>query len=110
MYISKICYISTIDSSIPFMDKLICVSPAMPIEKDEAVLARMYVIEPDDPIFSVLLNLNHGYPNWFNAPFLGDFSRFPPIYVFSGTHEIFYPQVRSFVERVRSQRKRIEYI
>jgi acetyl esterase/lipase len=109
-------YISTIDSSIPFMDKLICVSPAMSIEKDESVLAQMYAIEPDDPVFSVqtldtlatLFNLNQGYPNWFNAPFFGDFSRFPPIYVFSGTHEIFYPQVRSFVDRVRSQGKKIE--
>jgi acetyl esterase/lipase len=117
MLLSICHYISTVDNSIPFMDKLICVSPAMSIEKDEAVLAQMYAIEPYDPVFSVqtldtlatLLNLNHDYPNLFNAPFFGDFSKFPHVYVFSGTHEIFYPQVSAFVERVRSQGKEIEF-
>ena len=91
--------------------QLICVSPAQVIAIDDATLAEMQAIDKKDPGISIailenlpaIFNLNNNDINWFSAPMYGDFNRFPPITIFSGTHDIFYPLMQPFVERVRSQ-------
>ena len=57
----------------------------------------------------ILFNFPPGELNWFTAPLHGDFSKFPPMYVFSGTYDIFYPQIAPFVAHVRNQGKYIEF-
>jgi len=110
-------------ADLPFPDKLILISPSMIAGNDEEVVAEMERIEPHDVILSV--NILKTLPelfqfhrnelsnevelNLYTAPLYGDFSLFPPMYVFSGTYDIFYPQVKPFVERVRSQGKYIEF-
>jgi acetyl esterase/lipase len=98
-------------------DQVICVSPGQVIAIDEVKFAEMKAIEKKDIGISIailenlstLFNLNDNDINWFSAPMYGDFSRFPPITVFSGTHEIFYPLIKPFVDRVSSQGKSIVF-
>jgi acetyl esterase/lipase len=110
-------YLSAVETGIPFPDKLICVSPAMVTTIDQETLAAMEAIAPYDVLLPMkmveTLRILFGFPegtiNWYSAPLHGDFSQFPPIYLFSGTFEIFYPQMKGFVERVRSQERAIEF-
>jgi len=110
-------------ADLPFPDKLILISPSMIVGNDDEVIAEMEKIEPYDVMLS--MNMFKTLPelfqfprnelsnevelNSYTAPLYGDFSLFPPMYVFSGTYDIFYPQVKPFVERVRSQGKHIEF-
>jgi len=99
-----------------FPDRLILVSPAQVAGIDEATQSEMRAIDKNDPgisidllkSFPVIFNLSDDDDNWFYTPLYGDFSFYPPIYVFAGTHDIFYPLIRPFVERVRLQGKTIE--
>jgi acetyl esterase/lipase len=110
------CHYLTMTDVPNFPDLLICVSPAQLIGIDKETLSEMQRIDKEDVLISiailqnisVLFNLSDDNLNWFSAPLQGDFRRFPPIIVFSGTHEIFYPLMQPFVERVRSQGKSIE--
>jgi len=110
-------------AALPFPDKLILISPAMVAGNNDEIMAEMERIEPNDVMLS--MNMFNTLPelfqfprgelsdevelNWYTAPLYGDFSQFPPMYVFSGTYDIFYPQIKPFVERVRSQGKYIEF-
>jgi len=104
-------------ADLPFPDKLILISPAMIAGNEDAIIAEMKKIEPRDVMLSMnmlkilpeLFQFPPGELNWYTAPLYGDFSQFPPMYVFSGTFDIFYPQIKPFVERVRSQGKYIEF-
>jgi len=104
-------------ADLPFPDKLILISPAMIAGNDDAVVAEMKKIEPHDVMLSMnmlkilpeLFEFPPGELNWYTAPLFGDFSQFPPMYVFSGTFDIFYPQIKPFIERVRSQGKYVEF-
>ncbi|GHV73896.1 hypothetical protein AGMMS49940_11980 [Spirochaetia bacterium] len=106
---------NTID--VPLPDKIICVSPAMLFGLDDDILKEMKKIEPTDVVFSMkmmeslpaLFDLSVDSVEYFATPLYGDFTQFPPLYVFSGTAEIFYPQVPLFVERVKEQGKQIEF-
>jgi acetyl esterase/lipase len=99
-----------------FPDRLILVSPAQVARIDEETQNEMRVISKIDPgisfdivkSFPVIFNLSDDDDNWFYTPLFGDFSLYPPIYVFAGTRDIFYPLVQPFVERVRLQGKTIE--
>jgi acetyl esterase/lipase len=110
-------YISGGKTGLPMPEKLICVSPAMTLETDPAILAAMREIDERDVILSInmleslpaLLGFLKPPMTPYNAPFYGDFSAFPPLYVFSGTSDIFYPQMRPFVDRVRGQGKYVEF-
>ncbi|MDR0668668.1 MAG: alpha/beta hydrolase [Treponema sp.] len=107
----SLCHYLLAEDAARLPGQLICVSPAQTIAIDGTTLAEMKAIDKKDPVISIailenlsaIFNLNDSDINWFSAPMYGDFSRFPPIIVFSGTHEIFYPLMRPFVERVRSQ-------
>jgi acetyl esterase/lipase len=110
-------YISGGKAALPMPGKLICISPAMTLETDPAILAAMREIDKHDAILSInmleslpeLLDFLKPPATMYNAPFYGDFSAFPPVYLFSGTSDIFYPQMKPFVERVRGQGKYIEF-
>jgi acetyl esterase/lipase len=115
--LSMIHYLLLNNYDLPLPDRLILISPAMVVGNDEAILDEMRKIEGHDAMLSVrmletlpiLFNFPPGELNWFTAPLYGDFSKFPPMYVFSGTYDIFYPQIAPFVERVRDQGKFIEF-
>jgi acetyl esterase/lipase len=72
-------------------------------------------IEHKDPMLSMgimesmatLFDLSDPY---FATPLSGDFSGFPEMLVFSGTHDMFYPQVPPFVSRVRDAGIAVEFI
>jgi acetyl esterase/lipase len=93
----------------PLPRRIILVSPVMATETDEAILAAMRGQEKRDVLLRCgftaamikLLNLDMSRDNYFNAPLYGDFAGFPETYAFSGTWEIFYPQVPPFVQRLR---------
>ena len=99
-----------------FPDRLILISPAQITGIDEETQDKMRAIDKNDPgisfdivkSFPVIFNLGDDDDNWFYRPLEGDFSLYPPMYVFAGTHDIFYPLIQPFVERVRSQGKAIE--
>jgi acetyl esterase/lipase len=103
-------HIKTLSLPIPMPKKLILLSPAMLTEQDPAILAEMDRLRSRDIMLSPnfmtamigLFNMDVSRDNYFNAPLYGDFRAFPPMHVFSGTGEIFYPQVVPFVERVRA--------
>jgi acetyl esterase/lipase len=109
-------YLSQTNSGLPFPSKLICISPAMVVGIDDAMLDAMNEIAPHDLILTmkmletlpILFNLSQDKLDFFNAPFYGDFSKFPPVYIFSGTYDIFYPQMAPFVKRMRNQGKQAE--
>jgi acetyl esterase/lipase len=104
-------------AGLRFPEKLILISPAMVVGNDEAIIEEMKMIEPHDSMLAirmletlpVLFQFPEGELNFWTAPLYGDFSSFPPMYVFSGTFDIFYHQVKPFVERVRSQGTFIEF-
>jgi acetyl esterase/lipase/predicted small secreted protein len=110
-------YLTQTKSALPFPDKLICISPAMVVGIDDQTLAAMNEIAPHDLVLPmkmvetlpVLFNLSQDKLDIFNDPFYGDFSQFPPIYIFSGTLDIFYPQMAPFMKRVRDQGKQITF-
>jgi len=99
-----------------FPDRLILVSPAQVMGIDEPTLNKMKDIGKVDIGISVdilenlplIFNMREDDVNWFNTPLYGDFNRFPPVFVFMGTHDLFYPLMRPFAERVKSQGKEIE--
>ncbi|GHV35257.1 hypothetical protein AGMMS4952_27590 [Spirochaetia bacterium] len=115
--LSLIHYLLQNNYNLPLPDRLVLISPAMVVGNDEAILAEMKRIEVHDVMLAtkmletlpILFNFPPGELNWFTAPLYGDFSQFPPMYVFSGTYDIFYPQVAPFVERVRNQGTSIEF-
>ncbi|GHV34314.1 esterase [Spirochaetia bacterium] len=110
-------YLSDNNIDFSFPDKIICVSPAMLFELDDDTIREMKKIEPEDIVFSMkmveslpaLFDLSVDSVKYFTTPLYGDFTKFPPIYVLSGTAEIFYPQIPPFVKRVKEQGKYIEF-
>jgi len=110
------CHYLTEINAERFPDRLILVSPAQVMGIDEITLNEMKAIGELDVGISIdilknlplIFNMNDDNDNWFNTPLNGDFSRFPPVYVFIGTHDLFYPLIPQFVERVRLQGKTIE--
>jgi acetyl esterase/lipase len=107
----------TLASPRPMPAKLVLLSPGMITEQDRTVLDEMYTIEGHDVMLAMpymfaltsLLNLDMSPDNYFNAPLYGDFTGFPGIHVFSGTFEIFYPQIARFVERVKAAGVPVEF-
>jgi acetyl esterase/lipase len=110
-------YLIETNSELPLPDKIIGISPAMLFGIDDDTLKEMEKIEPEDVVFSmniikvlpVLLNLSPDTKEYFSRPLHGDFSKFPPLYVFSGTREIFYPQIPPFVKQVKEAGNYIEF-
>jgi acetyl esterase/lipase len=97
--------------------KLVLVSPAMITERDPAILAEMKRLEKGDVLIGMpfmdsmitVFNMDLSRDNYYNAPLYGNFKGFPETHVFSGTAEIFYPQVVPFVERMKQAGVRVEF-
>ncbi len=97
------------DSSFVMPAKLVLLSPGMVSVADESLVKDIQTLELSDPIFctsflysmSEIMNLTCDSNDYFSWPFAGDFSRFPPIEVFSGTHEIFFAQMQKFIEQAK---------
>ncbi|MDR0875223.1 MAG: alpha/beta hydrolase [Clostridiales Family XIII bacterium] len=111
-------WLSKPETKLPQPKKIILVSPAQVIEKDHALRARMDAINPVDIMLNTeLLNVQNqimparkGYDAFYEYPLeKGDFSKFPPLVVFVGTYEIFYPLVSDFLLRVRGAGVPVEY-
>lgn len=100
----------TFAQPLPMPKKLILVSPGMAV-KDPKLLDEMIRILPHDPLLSIefmdamasIMRLSADKNDYFSAPFEGDFTGFPDMYIFSGTYEIFYAQMRRFVERMTAE-------
>jgi acetyl esterase/lipase len=94
----------------PMPAGLILLSPGVLIERDPAIRAAMRVLEKQDVMLATafmdslveMMGIDAKQETYFTTPLYGDFSGFPQMEVFSGTREIFYPQVVDFVERMRS--------
>jgi acetyl esterase/lipase len=105
------CHYLTETNALRFPDQLICVSPAQVVGIDGATLREMRELDKKDLLISIailenlplIFNLREDELTWFSTPLYGDFGRFPPISVFSGTDEIFYPLIKPFAQRARSQ-------
>jgi acetyl esterase/lipase len=103
-------YVTEQNIPLSLPDRLVCVSPASVCGIDAETEAAMKETARHDNVLSLnivrnlrtLYHLDNKTINWFSAPFSGDFSRFPPLYVFSGTDEIFYPEMAGFVRQVEA--------
>jgi acetyl esterase/lipase len=103
-------YNKTLENPMPMPKTLILVSPLMLVVDDPAMMAAMEEIAPYDNMGSIqlihtipeLFNMEFTKDNFYLAPLFGDFTNFPPVYVFSGTHDAFYPQIPPFVDRLKS--------
>ncbi|MDR3335732.1 MAG: alpha/beta hydrolase [Treponema sp.] len=97
--------------------KLVLLSPAMLTERDPAILAEMQRLEKGDALIGMpfmdamitIFNMDLSRDNYYNAPLYGDFKGFPETHVFSGTAEIFYPQMAPFVERMKQAGVPVEF-
>jgi len=111
-------YIAQNNLDLRYPEKMILVSPAMVAGNDESIIEKMKEIEPYDVMLSIkmlktlpeLFHFPENELNWWTAPLYGDFGKFPPIYLFAGTWDIFYPQMASFVKRLRLQGKHVVFI
>jgi acetyl esterase/lipase len=100
---------------LPMPGKLILLSPAMAGEKDPEILAAMRRQAPYDVMFDMQYFSSYNElkstteKDYLTLPMLGDFSSFPDMYIFSGTHESFYPQVLAFSERLKTENIKAEF-
>jgi acetyl esterase/lipase len=110
-------YVRDKNYDVPWPEKIIIVSPAMVVGNDAEVVAQMKATDPYDTFLSapmldslpVLFKFPKDTLNYWTAPLYGDFSGYPPIYLFSGTWDMFYPQMKPFVKRVRDAGTFIEF-
>ena len=95
--------------------KLILISPAMAGEDDPDILEAMNRQANCDVMFDMQYFHSLGEimdiqkKNSLTVPMMGDFSDFPDMHIFSGTCETFYPQVRAFAERLKTQGVRANF-
>lgn len=82
--------------------KTILISPWVDVRMNNK---DMVELEKVDPVLSIqtLKRLGEmwslGIDSYLTSPIIGDFSKLDNIYVFSGTHEIFLPDIRLFVNK-----------
>jgi acetyl esterase/lipase len=101
----------------PLPDKLILCSPAQLVGNGAETLKQMKDIDKKDPALSFkmvdslasLFGFKALGPNYYTSPLYGDFRKFPPMYVFAGQHEIFYPEIPLFAQRVINQGGKIVF-
>jgi acetyl esterase/lipase len=100
----------------PMPGKLILVSPVGMLEPDEAIDSAMRRAAPKDVMVSMELSraavefgLTADRENYVICPLYGDFSRFPPMHIFSGTFECGFPQIEAFVARLKAAGIQVEF-
>ncbi len=97
---------STRPLSMP--EKVILVSPGMVTGIDAQMREEMNRILPHDPMLGTgfmdaiagIMSLQEDQEDYFSSPYNGDLSGFPPVFIFSGTYEIFYAQMQTIVRRL----------
>ncbi len=90
---------------------LIVISPACGLENGHNRDIRIEM-EPQDPILTVAMNdliAEHWCRNVpFDSPDISpeyiDYTGFPPMLLFYGTHELFYPHVRNYIIQLQKER------
>ncbi|GHT78276.1 esterase [Actinomycetota bacterium] len=95
--------------NLPQPNKIILVSPGQPLVKDKEQRAQMDAINDRDIMLNTglldvmegLMPSRAGYDDFYEYPLDGDFFDFPPMVVFTGTDEVFYPLMDGFLLRVR---------
>jgi acetyl esterase/lipase len=75
------------------------------IEKYEAMLSLKLLDS-----MPVLFKNDSEKASYYTLPLYGDFTGFPPCFVFSGTHDIFYPQIPPFVQLLKNAGVTTEFI
>ena len=88
--------------------RLIVISPACGLENGRNRDIRLEM-EPYDPVLTVAMNdliAEHWCRNVpFDSPDISpeyiDYEGFPPMLLFYGTHELFYPHVRNYVKQLK---------
>jgi acetyl esterase/lipase len=94
--------------ALPLPQNLVLASPPEAYITDVSIRKQMEAIAKDDVMLAVslldvldsLMTQNPQLDEFFAHPLKGDFTGFPPLDVFSGTKEIFWPLMEPFVERV----------
>ena len=92
-------------------ESLIVISPACGLENGHNRDVRIEM-EPKDPILTVAMNdliAEHWCRNVpLDSPDISpeyiDYTGFPPMLLFYGTHELFYPHVRNYVKELQKNR------
>jgi acetyl esterase/lipase len=98
--------------------KLVLVSPGQTYVRDPGVWAAMKAQDATDAIIPLsllevlkaLMPLRPDTPEYMKTPLEGDFTGFPPVTVFSGTAEIFFPLMKGFVARLHEAAVPVEFI
>jgi acetyl esterase/lipase len=93
----------------PLPGKLILISPAAIGERDPAIVSKMREIERFDVLLGCeymfalasVCGLDISHDNYYTLPSYGDFTGFPQTHIFSGTHDIFYPQSPPMAQRMK---------
>lgn len=90
--------------------KLVLLSPVALLEHNKAIREAMRRLEPKDVMLSMnfldsIIEVFHidadtEKNKYCYLPFLGDFSRFPKMHIFSGTFECAFPQIEAFAKRL----------
>jgi len=92
-------------------ESLIVISPACGLENGHNRDIRIEM-EPKDPILTVAMN-DLIAENWCRnvpldspdiSPEYIDYTGFPPMLLFYGTHELFYPHVRNYIKQLQKNR------
>ncbi|GHU44935.1 hypothetical protein FACS1894190_16780 [Spirochaetia bacterium] len=110
-------YLKT-ETQLPLPHRLILVSPGQASETDPQIISEIKKIQKNDVMLSInllktmpkLFNMDFDPNNYYCAPFNSNFTGFPDTYVFSGTHDIFFPQVKRLVLRLQSYGIKTEFI
>jgi acetyl esterase/lipase len=101
----------------PLPRQLVLASPAQSLFEPH-IRAQMAAFAPLDvmiplSLFDVLARLMPERPGtapWMLRPLEGDFSGFPQTMVLSGTHEVLYPLMPDFLERLAAARVPTEFV
>jgi acetyl esterase/lipase len=100
-------WLKAYDAQTPMPEKMVLVSPGQLKTENPNIRAEMEAIEKEDIIQVKLLDaiteimaLSSDSDDFYLKVFEGDFFGFPPLHIFSGTRETFYPQVKDFVSRL----------
>ncbi|MDR0910885.1 MAG: alpha/beta hydrolase [Spirochaetaceae bacterium] len=96
--------------SSPMPQKIVLISPADCGEQDSEVVKKMREIEARDVMcgveynfsFPEVFHIDTSTSNYFFRSCHGDFKGFPEALIFSGTDDVFYPQIPAFVERLEA--------
>jgi acetyl esterase/lipase len=103
-------WLSKLAVKLPQPKQFILLSPVQSYVRDKDLRAQMDALVPLDAMLDTslldvmeqLMPVREDRDEFYALPLEGDFFGLPPLYVFSGTHEIFYPLMAGFIARVKA--------